>query len=595
MKLCAILCLSALPLCAAEGLLPRAFTFNPGDGAPSAAAVVPIAATNTVCRPGNGWRIAASAPEEGVRMLDLSWTSAGEPRLPAPVTLTFDVPVGDSAGLWEPVEHVRTPFRGGEASKFCCSTPVRSWFANGDENRLTLAWSECVREVKFAPEIVIEERESFVYRVRMTFFAEPEAPLARWECSIRLDSRVRDWSQTVQDASRWVASAARAAPLPPPDAAYEPVYSTWYAFNKSFDAPTLEKECAAAAKLGMKTIITDDGWQQAYGDWEPVPETLPDMRGHVARVHALGMKYMLWYSMAFVAKESRNYPVFRGKYLMDGRLWGQDMGVLDPRFPEVRAFIVGNLVRMMTDWNLDGYKIDFIDFFRIFGTDPAIKENYAGRDHKSVSEAAKALLAEISARLKALKPDVLLEFRQPYIGPVTARYGNMLRANDCPGDPLANRVRTTNIRLAACGTPVHADMLRWTPSGDAATAAQSILSVIFTTVQYSMVLDTIPDVQKAEIDKWIAFAAEHRDALQRGGFRAHNPAANYPLLEGWSEKERIFAVYDPEIVVPVPAADARKVILVNATPAARLAVSEGDDVRWIAVAPYGFAEVPRTK
>ena len=53
-------------------------------------------------------------------------------------------------------------------------------------------------------------------------------------------------------------------------------------------------------------------------------------------------------------------------------------------------------------------------------------------------------------------------------------------------------------------------------------------------------------------------------------------------------------MYDPAIVVSVPA-DARKVILVNATPATRLAVSEGGSLRWIAVAPYGFAELPRTK
>ena len=89
-------------------------------------------------------------------------------------------------------------------------------------------------------------------------------------------------------------------------------------------------------------------------------------------------------------------------------------------------------------------------------------------------------------------------------------------------------------------------------------------------------------------------ACVHLRPRGRDGFRAHNPAANYPLLEGWSDTERIFGVYDPAIVVSVPA-DARKVILVNATPATRLAVSEGGSLRWIAVAPYGFVELPRTK
>ena len=109
--------------------------------------------------------------------------------------------------------------------------------------------------------------------------------------------------------------------------------------------------------------------------------------------------------------------------------------------------------------------------------------------------------------------------------------------------------------------------------------------MIFTTVQYSMVLDTIPPPQKEEIRKWIAFAAEHRDALQKGGFRAYRPGMNYPLLEGWSETERIFAVYAPNVVIDLPD-DGRRTIVVNATGADRISVRDGKGVRDVVVAPY---------
>ena len=187
--------------------------------------------------------------------------------------------------------------------------------------------------------------------------------------------------------------------------------------------------------------------------------------------------------------------------------------------------------------------------------------------------------------------DALVEFRQPYFGPVTQRYGNLFRANDCPGDTLRNRVATTDTRLVVGSAAVHSDMLKWTPSTDRFDAARSILPVLFTTVQYSMDLKTIPAEQKAELAKWVRFAREHRAALQEGGFRAYSPEANYPLLEGWSDTERIFAVYDPKTAVPAPAGDSRRLIVVNATPARRVLVETASGVKSVAVEPYDFGEV----
>ena len=578
----------------AEELSLANVRFEVGREGEYVVAPVPVSLTGMASSVGAGWSICPIADTDGVTVCEIAWKAASDSAVPSVATLTFDIPVGDIAGLWEPVNHLWTPFAEGEASKFCHSTPIRSWFADGDQNRLTLAWTECVRTVAFSPRVVIEEPGAFSYRVRLSFFTEADVPLTEWKTRIRFDRRARDWSACVQDAAKWVAAETQSEGELPPSAAFDPIYSTWYAFGNVLDASTLEAECVRAAALGMKTLITDDGWQTTHGDWDPVPAHFPDMRGHVERVHALGMKYVLWYSISFMNEKSRHYEGFKGKYLMDGTLWGQRLAIFDPRFPEVRRFIINQLAERLEKWNLDGYKIDFIDFFRPFGEDPAEKDGYAGRDYKSIPEAAHALLAEVSARLREIRPDILLEFRQPYIGPVTAKYGNMLRANDCPGDALANRVRTTDVRLTSGHAVVHSDMLRWTPSDDPTAAARSILSVIFTTVQYSMVLDTIPDAQKKVIAKWIQFAAKHRKALQNGGFRAYNPAANYPLLEGWSDEERIFAVYDPQTVVPVKDST-RRIIIINATPAKRVLVEDTAGVRSLAIAPYEAVELPRGK
>src|SRR5437762_8760262 len=85
------------------------------------------------------------------------------------------------------------------------------------------------------------------------------------------------------------------------------------------------------------------------------------MRAHVAKVHQLGMKYILWYSVPFVGKHSKAWSNFAGKTLeVIDRLGA---GVLDPRFPEVREYIIATYERALRDWDLDGFKLDFVDSF----------------------------------------------------------------------------------------------------------------------------------------------------------------------------------------------------------------------------------------
>ena len=68
---------------------------------------------------------------------------------------------------------------------------------------------------------------------------------------------------------------------------------------------------------------------------------------------------------------------------------------------------------------------------------------------------------QVREHLQAIKPDLLIEFRQEYIGPAIRQYGNMLRAGDCPGDMAANRIRTANLSITSGHTAVHAEMIEW--------------------------------------------------------------------------------------------------------------------------------------
>lgn len=443
--------------------------------------------------------------------------------------------------------------------------PLACLHDGDNHNRLTTACSEALRKVEWR--IALRE-ESCMVVGGFRFFTAPEAPMKEYEVRIRLDGRDMFWSDAVQESAEWIAQTAKLAPCRVPESAFDPLYSTWYQFHQNVFAKEIEDECVLAAKMGMKTIILDDGWQTDHnnrgyafcGDWKVSPRRFPDMAAHVKRVHDLGMKYMVWYSVPFVGEKSENFTRFKGKYL------GESHGasVLDPRFPEVRKFLVDTYVAAMKDWDLDGFKLDFIDSFAFRGQDPAAKEGYVGRDIRSLPDAVNRLMADVHAALTSIKPDAMVEFRQKYAGPAIRQFGNMMRASDCPGDMQLNRQRIANLRLTCGGTAVHADMLEWHPSDMPEDAARPILSAIFGTVQYSMMLRELPESHREVIGHWLKFSQNHRDTLLKGRFRAYNPESQYPLLAAESETERIIGVYATGSVVPCGASD-RTVYVLNGT------------------------------
>ena len=154
-----------------------------------------------------------------------------------------------------------------------------------------------------------------------------------------------------------------------PESARLPMYSTWYSFHQDLDPGRIEEQCRLAKELGCEAVIVDDGWQTtsnercyAYtGDWEPTPEKVPDMRAYVDRVHALGMKVLLWYSVPFVGRHSKAWERFSGMLLEEIERLGAS--VLDPRFPELREFLIGTYESALREWDLDGFKLDFVDSF----------------------------------------------------------------------------------------------------------------------------------------------------------------------------------------------------------------------------------------
>lgn len=521
------------------------------------------------CEDAGSWKFnyTKKAIANGVEELSIKVKNDTIAKLPA-FKVSWILPQNDIQQVWAP--HRSTPYTiqpdwtGAYTTDIAHWSPIAALLNDRNANRFTFACSEARRKVQYHAAL---NEEACVFKCHMAFCIGIEAPTDSYSVKIRLDSRQIFWSEAVREAADWISSQTDNIPNIAPDAAFKPLYSTWYCFHQNVFDKDIEEECKIAAKFGMKTLIVDDGWQtddtnRGYafcGDWQVSKRRFPDMAAHVKRVQDMGIKYMVWYSVPFIGRKSAAYERFKGKFLYEGMA-----GVLDPRFPENREYLISIYEKALREWNLDGFKLDFIDSFALAGQDPAEKDNYAGRDIKNVEAAVDVLMSDIMKRLKAIKPEILIEFRQAYIGSSILKYGNMFRVGDCPGDKMTNRRGIANLRLTSGKLAVHGDMLEWHPSEKVEVAARAVLDSIFGVVQYSMMLRNLPADHLAMVHHWAEFSSKHEDALLHGSFRPYNPEHGFPVLVGESATERIIGAYLSGFMVDCLAAD-RKTYVINAT------------------------------
>lgn len=538
--------------------------------------------------------MAMTTAEEGIE--EIIVTLEAEQALPPPV---FEVELmtrgRDGQMIWAPIYGQQgnvpewRPMSVRFVSDFAHQVPVLALVGPDGVNRLTFSCSETMHEVSMLGD---QSERKCAVRLSARFFDHGGAPLQRYEVRFRVDARACPFYTAIPEAVAWLSGFGGVAPaMSVPDVGRKPFYSTWYGYHREMTAEAIEQEAALAARLGMEGMLTDDGWQvmrpataasnepfySYVGDWVPDRRKFPKFADHVARVRAMGFSYLLWFAVPFAGLHSQAYAAFRDKLLYVSDRLG--VGVLDPRFPEVREHLISKLEKALRSWKLDGLKLDFIDWFRIDGEDPMDPENPGGRDMRSVPEAVCRLMTELMTRLRALKPDLLIEFRQAYIGPRIRSFANLLRAGDCPFSCLVNRLRTANLRLTSGTTAVHSDMLQWDVEGSAEAAALQLLNVFFSVPQISMRLAELPPRHVRMLAFWLRFWRKHRVTLLDGAFQPHNPDAMMNLIEARGATESVLVVYTAGQVVEADVRAKRSVFIVNATGAATLPVRVRGAVR----------------
>lgn len=484
--------------------------------------------------------------EKNVTVLKVKLSTEQEDFPPA-FSLKWDLPSVNIAGVWVSSnagirDRIWSTGSTRVESMLARQAPVLTLLGHGDNNRLTFASSDAINTIVLTGKL--REEDGLIY-CSIDFFREKPRRMKTYEVDIRIDNRDTPYYKSLEDVADWWTTYKGYEPAVVPDVAKLPVYSTWYSYHQIISEEDLLKECEISAKMGFGSIIIDDGWQtldskRGYaftGDWKP--ERLTKIKQFVDDVHKLGMKVMLWYSLPFVGTNSENYKKFDGKYLSYRS--GIQAGVLDPRYPEVREFIISTYKNAMQDWNLDGFKLDFIDNLQADDSTVLTAEN--GRDYASVNEAVDRLMTDIIKELKAINPEIMIEFRQAYIGPLMRKYGNMFRAADCPNASISNRVRTTDVKLICGNTAVHADMIMWRSEEPVEYAAFQYSNIMFSVPQISVKLNQVPADHLQMIDFYSKYWIENREILLNKEFAAHAPLLNYPVISSSLNEKQIFGIY----------------------------------------------------
>jgi len=430
-------------------------------------------------------------------------------------------------------------------SSISTDAPIISLFGHDDENIVTVACSELI---DFLPiEGSLREEDNHFY-FNLHFF-KVAGKKGDYKTQICISTRVDQFSQVIQEMSEWMVAESKLLPRPVPPLAKVPIYSTWYSFHQDLNEEILVEECRLSKELGYDLVIIDDGWQtldnnRGYdytGDWRS--ERFSDFKALVKQINDLGMGVMLWYSVPFCGIKSDAYQKFQGKFLTENHHWAP---VFDPRFPEVRQYLVDIYATALKELKLDGFKLDFLDDFKVYPETETQSLN--GRDTLSVTQGVFKLVREIAEALTNIKQDVLIEFRQQYINPSLRILGNMFRAFDCPNDSLMNRVRITDVKLLCGESAVHSDMITWSKYASVEQAALQFTSLMFSVPQLSV---RLAERSTEELDMSRFFTKywnDNKQILLNGDFTAFKPLSNYPLLRAEDENKVIIGIYDDVVL-----------------------------------------------
>ena len=279
--------------------------------------------------------------EGGVRLVRFAFDYAKEmSEKDRVIEISFSFPITDITGFWYPGSGVRRALVADwvmpKNSMTAQYAPVMGFYNGNGLNRRLIGWSEINKKVDL--QYGVHEENGEMICVTRFYLSRQVAP-KHYEVVLRDVETVKPYWEVLRDMMNWWEEEKQLTYFKAPSVAKEPLYSFWYSYHQEVNEANVEAESRRAADMGFAAIIVDDGWQTAdnnrgyayCGDWEMEPSKFPDFPAHVKRVQAMGLKYMLWFSVPFVGIYTKAWEKYKEKMLY---MFDEKWGVLDIRYPE---------------------------------------------------------------------------------------------------------------------------------------------------------------------------------------------------------------------------------------------------------------------
>jgi alpha-galactosidase len=474
-------------------------------------------------------------------------------------SVEWTVPLTDVHNLYwggnPGVEMGRLPFW--HVEKHVCSNtgvPYIALIHRSGENRAAFGSFDQLTETQLTADLSEADR-SYRFRMQKPDFAGQVITVDGKRVETLFISKARQpWYETLREYVRLNDEATQPSLLPVPEHAYDPVFCSWTAIHHDVSHEWTIHNAKLAAELGFRTWITDDGWftdkamfadYRYTGDWQAFTPKFPDMKAHVQAVQALGFRYILWLAPFMIGEESEAYQRY-ADILIEGRP-NLHFKNLSPQREQSGAIINALVERLMRDYDLDGLKLDFIDSIK--PVESAAQTFGASIYH---------VLKEAVERGRAIQPDLLIEFRNPYANLASRSYGNLYRCSDVPINYTWNRWQATMLRLLVPDRAVHLDPALWHPADSDENVAVHLINVIVSVPMISVELDRYPQSHLDLIRYWVGFYSAHRDTIIHGEFKPAYAPGHIPQTTFIGRDETIIGLYED---VPVALHDAMTWIL----------------------------------
>ena len=463
---------------------------------------------------------------------DILKKSAGE------LSIRCEVPIQDMHGFWSP-DRFRPKMQLDWRIEFSCAAqrnfPYLCFFNQAQINRVTIGTGNLFDD-SFVSATMNQHTGSYDLEIIVSICEATD------EFDFFVDLRGRYWPEIMHDYRAWVRPDWQPAY---PEAAWQPVYCTWYAVHAAVERQWLEEHIDIAAALGFGTFIVDDGWcfddmkrvtpqtignwYENIGDWQVSGKQLPDFKMHVARAQALGLKYLLWVSPFMIGAKSRFYSETDCTYLCDEH---EGYRIFDPADETAAAKSLKYLLDAVNNYGLDGLKIDFVD---------AVPQSLKAPHGRTVYKYMKKLLDKI----KADNPEALFEFRQRYTTPLMLDMATQFRAGDVPFDFIENLHRIAQIRICLGDkVPVHADPVYWNPDESVINVARHMICSLAGVPMVSMDLNKLSAEHRNVIEYWLNFYKKHLDIFRDGHWRIKYEFDHLAYITVENKDEKIIFLCD---------------------------------------------------